>query len=238
MSRSHGHSALAAAAYRAGVCLTCYRTGKTYDYRSRQGVVEAEIVVPLGNTTPDRQRLWSAAEKAEKRKNSRVAREWLFSLPVELSPEGRRAAVRRVADHLVARHGVAVNYAIHAPTGGADRRNHHAHLLMTTRRLENGQLTDKTRELDDKATGAEIVKDWRKLTAEILNAQIALEKEQQIVPVRVEHRSFAERGIEQKPTKHRGKTGRKRQGGRLAMLFRKVAGLAWGGLRSRRDFQL
>lgn len=220
VSRGKGQSAVAAAAYRAGADLRCDRTGVTHRYGRRRGVVEADILVPVGNPTPSREALWNASEAAERRKNSRVAREWLFSLPVELSPERRRAAVRRVAAHLVARHGVAVDYAIHAPVGGSDPRNHHAHLLLTTRRMEGGQLTDKTRELDDKATGAELVKDWRRITAEILNAEIAKEA---AATVQVEHRSFADRGIERVPGRHRGLWKRRVWQGSLGDVFRRVA---------------
>lgn len=216
ISRSKGHSASAAAAYRAGVCITCEKTGKKHDYSRRKGVVSAFIVFPEGNPVLSRQRLWGACEAKENRKNSRTAREWMFSLPVELSPEARQRAVRRVAGYLVARHGVAVDCAIHTAPEGGDPRNHHAHLLMTTRRMENGELKAKTRELDDKATGAQIVKEWRSMTAEILNREIALEQEQQAV--HVEHRSFVDRGIEQEPTKHRGK-GKRSPRGRLKSAF-------------------
>jgi len=220
ISRSKGHSATAAAAYRAGVCITCERTGKKHDYSRRKGVVSVSIVFPEGNPVFSRQRLWGACEARENRKNSRTAREWMFSLPFELSPAGRQRAVRRVARHLAARHGVAVDCAIHAPPEGGDPRNHHAHLLMTTRRMEGGNLKSKTRELDDKATGAQIVKEWRNLTAEILNREIALEQEQQAV--HVEHRSFADRGIDQEPTKHRGQ-GKRSRHGKLKAAFMRVA---------------
>lgn len=203
MSRSKGHSATAAAAYRAGDRITCEKHGQTHDYRRRRGVVTASVVLPEENARLSREELWNAAERAEKRKNSCVARELMFSLPVELSQDGRQRVVMRMARHLSERHGVAVDFAIHAPPDGGDPRNHHAHLLMTTRRLVNGVLKDKTRELDDKATGAAIVKEWRQLVAELLNRQIALEQEQRVVCV--EHRSFAERGIERVPTIHTGK---------------------------------
>lgn len=106
--RSKGHVATAAAAYRAGDKIKCARTGKTYDYSRRHGVAHAEIILPEGNGTISRQTLWNMAEAKETRKNSRTAREYMFSLPVELSPEGRHRAVRRTAQHLVNRHGVAV----------------------------------------------------------------------------------------------------------------------------------
>lgn len=203
MSRSKGHSATAAAAYRAGDRITCEKHHRTHDYRRRKGVVMASVVLPQGNPDLSRRRLWNAAEKAERRKNSCVARELMFSLPVELSNDGRRCVVERMARHLAARHGVAVDYAIHAPPEGGDPRNHHAHLLMTTRRICDGQLQEKTRELDDKATGAEIVKEWRATVATLLNKQVEVERSKEAV--HVEHRSFADRGLAQTPTSHVGK---------------------------------
>ena len=203
MSRSKGHSATAAAAYRAGDRITCEKHQRIHDYRRRRGVVTASVVLPKGSPHLSRRRLWNAAERAEKRKNSCVARELMFSLPVELSAEGRRHVVERMAQHLAARHCVAVDYAIHAPSKDGDPRNHHAHLLMTTRRLVDGELKDKTRELDDRATGAEIVKEWRATVALLLNKQVEVEKAAKTIYV--EHRSFADRGVERQPTTHVGK---------------------------------
>ena len=228
-TRSKGHNAVAAAAYRAGARLHCTRSNKTYRYTGRQGVLEAAIITPEGCPLPSREALWNAAEAAESRKNSRVAREWMFSLPVELSAEGRRAAVRRIARHLVVRHGVAVDYALHAPSKGCDPRNVHAHLLITTRRMtKDGALGEKTRELDDKVTGAQIVKDWRRITADALNAQLAAEIAQTKAPtpaaVHVEHRSFAARGItDRAPKRHHGKRRRWHRVKTLATLFHKAA---------------
>ncbi len=226
MSRSKGHSATAAAAYRSGERIVCEKHGRVHDYTRRRGVVSASVVLPAGNDRLTRRRLWNDAERAERRKNSCVARELMFSLPVELSPDGRRLVVERMATHLAKRHGVAVDCAIHAPPDGGDPRNHHAHLLMTTRRLINGELQEKTRELDDKATGAVIVKEWRQLVAELLNRQVALERE---AVVHVEHRSFAERGIDRAPTTHTGKHQRLYQGGLKSLFMAAVKMLAHQG---------
>ena len=202
MSRSKGHSATAAAAYRAGDRIECEKHQRIHDYRRRRGVVVASVVLPKGNPRLSRKKLWNAAERAERRKNSCVARELMFSLPVELSSDGRRIVVERMAVHLAARHGVAVDYAIHAPPEAGDPRNHHAHLLMTTRRVVDGELKDKTRELDEKATGAEIVKEWRAMVAQLLNKQAEIENAAKAV--HIEHRSFADRGIDRQPTTYIG----------------------------------
>ena len=42
------------------------------------------------------------------------------------------------------RYGAAVDFAIHAPHEASDVRNHHAHILMTTRQVTEDGLGDKT----------------------------------------------------------------------------------------------
>ena len=92
ISRSAGRSATAAAAYRAGVEIADERTGEVHDYRRKGGVDSAELVLPVGapEWAVDRAALWNAAEQAEKRKNSTVAREFEIALPAELSPDERQ----------------------------------------------------------------------------------------------------------------------------------------------------
>src|SRR3546814_3166781 len=101
----------------------------------------------------DRERLWNAAELAETRKNATVAREYEIALPVELSADERRELALGLAREISERHGGAVDVSIHAPGRERDQRNHHAHMLTTTRRLVPAALGEKTRELDQKQSG-------------------------------------------------------------------------------------
>ena len=143
----------------------------------------------------------------------------MFALPAALSASGRQSVVEDMAGYLVTRHGVVVDYAIHAPPRNGNGRNHHVHMLMTTRRMQNGELTDKCRELDSKDSGA-IIRQWRTKVAELENA--ALEREAQAV--HIEHRCFASRGIAKIPEPHRGKQPHKlRPQLRLRHLFAHVA---------------
>jgi hypothetical protein len=137
IGRSAGRSATAAAAYRAGVEITDERTGLVHDYTRKQGVEHSALVVPADAPAwaNDRAALWNAAEQAETRKNSTVAREYEIALPAELSAEARRELALGLAREISERHGVAVDVAIHAPGREGDQRNHHAHLLTTTRRI-------------------------------------------------------------------------------------------------------
>jgi hypothetical protein len=200
IGRSAGRSATAAAAYRAGVEIADERTGIVHDYTRKQGIEHREIVAPADapEWVRDRSALWNAAEQAETRKNSTVAREYEIALPAELSAVERRTLTLDLAREISARHGVAVDVAIHAPGRQGDQRNHHAHLLTTTRRIGAEGLGEKSRELDQKTSGE--VERWRGRWAEMQNA--ALERAQ--VVERVDHRSHQRQGIEQEATVHMG----------------------------------
>ena len=189
IKRSVGRSATAAAAYRSASLILCDREGRVHDYSRKAGVEHAVILAP--NDAPDwardRAALWNAAEARETRSNSVTAREWELALPAELDVEERRVLVLGFARELVNRYGVAADVAIHAPHRDGDQRNHHAHVLTTTRVLTAEGLTDKTRVLDAKATGGPEIKAMRARWAELQNHAL----ERQGHEVRVDHRSLA-----------------------------------------------
>ena len=160
VSRGSGRSATAAAAYRNGEEITDERTGEVHDYRRRTGVEHVASFAPEGMAPQPSAELWNRAEAAEVRKNARVAREVLVALPAELTPEQRRELAQGIAQALADRYGTAGTLAVHTPDREGDQRNHHAHILMTTRRLEpSGELGEKTRELDDVKRGPQEV-EW------------------------------------------------------------------------------
>ena len=169
ISRSAGRSATAAIAYRAGERVIDERTGLVHDYTRRRGVEHTEIFLP--ENTPawasQRAQLWNAAEQAETRKNSTVAREFIIAFPAGLTREQRHEAVSEFANSIIERHGVAVDVAIHTPDKEGDNRNHHAHILFSTRKLEAEGFTKKTRELDDLKTGPVLTVHWKKQWAEL-----------------------------------------------------------------------
>ncbi|WP_323162631.1 MobQ family relaxase [Stenotrophomonas maltophilia] len=189
VSRSQGASAVAGAAYRAGLDVTDLRTGERHDYTRKSGVVVSGILAPADapDWAQDPAQLWNAAEAAETRKNSVVAREFLVSLPHELTDEQRADLARDLTAHLVDRFGFAAMFAIHAPDKKADERNHHVHILATTRRMEPSGLGAKTRELDDRKTGA--VEEVRAKVAMTINRHL----ERAGLSARVDHRSLLDR---------------------------------------------
>lgn len=160
VSRGGGRSATAAAAYRNGEEIADLRTGEVHDYRRRTGVEHVASFAPEGMAPQPSAELWNRAEAAEVRKNARVAREVLVALPAELTTTQRRELAVGIAQALADRYGTAGTLAVHTPDREGDQRNHHAHILMTTRRLEpSGALGEKTRELDDVKRGPQEI-EW------------------------------------------------------------------------------
>ncbi len=200
IGRSAGRSATAAAAYRAGCRIKDERTGDVFDYRRKRGIESSDLVLPDGapSWALDRAAVWNAAELSERRKNSTVAREFEVALPMELSASQRQRLALDFAGEIVARHGCLADVSIHAPGKEGDNRNHHAHILVSTRRLESGGFTAKTRELDDQKSGE--VDRWRARFAELQNERL-----QEVgAAERVDHRTLEAQGIEREPTRHLG----------------------------------
>ena len=202
VSRSAGRSATAAAAYRAGCEIADERTGEIHDYRRKAGVESADIVLPDGapEWATDRAKLWNAAELAEKRKDACVAREFEVALPAELSPSERRRLALDFAKDMANREGCAVDVAIHAPGREGDNRNHHAHILRTTRKVEADGLGAK---LDTEKAGRKRSDDLeavRAKWADLMNERLR----ENGIAARVDHRSLEAQGIDRVPTKHLG----------------------------------
>lgn len=202
VSRSAGRSVVAAAAYRLGERLHDERYATVHDYTRRRGVEATFTVAPADapEWAHNSESLWNAAERAETRKNSTVGREVELALPSLLSPEERQRITEQFAAALVERYRVAVSVAIHAPGSKGDDRNFHAHILMTTREILPDGLGKKTRVLDDRKTGPQEVVKLRELAADIINKSLAAVN----ADIRVDHRSFKDRGIEREPTTHLG----------------------------------
>jgi len=202
IGRSTGRSVVAAAAYRLGSRLEEHTAKVVHDYQRRSGVETAFTVAPADAPVwaHDPERLWNAADQAEKRSNSLLAREVELALPAAVPPEARQAVTEAFANELVARYGVAVSAAIHLPDREGDQRNHHAHILFTTRVMGAEGLGAKTRVLDDRVTGPEEINYLRAYAADLINGALADSGSDE----RVDHRSFEARGIDQEPTKHRG----------------------------------
>jgi ATP-dependent exoDNAse (exonuclease V) alpha subunit len=218
ISRSAGRTATAGAAYRSGEKIDCEREGITHDYTRKAGVEYKEIIAPADapEWAKDRSKLWNAAEAAELRKNSTVAREFEVAFPTELNKEECIELVHDFAQTIVERHGCVVDIAMHEPSREGDERNHHAHILLTTRRITPNGFAEKTRELDEKKSG-EVVH-WREAWATHCNEKL----QKAGVQERVDHRSLEAQGIDRVPTVHLGHaaTALERQGVRTEIGIR------------------
>ena len=190
ISRSQGRSATAASAYRVAERIEDRRTGLTFDYAARGGVDHTEILAP--DHAPDwsrvRSELWNRVEESETRKNSQVAREVRVALPDELTHAQRVALVRDYAQAQFVDRGMVADIALHAPGREGDERNHHAHILLTTRELDaegsvpGGGFTTKNRDWNK----VEVLEGWREAWARDSNAAL----ERAGIEDRVDHRTL------------------------------------------------
>ena len=211
ISRSSGRSAVASIAYRAGIAITDERLGKTYDYTKRHGVLWTGLATP-NDVKVDRNELWNLAEKSENRSNSRTAREIVINIPHELMQGDQGTGnmlAHEFASQLSKKYQVAVDVAVHAPDKQGDNRNFHAHLLLTTRKIEldrngNIKLTDKSQlEMSNtqlKQAGLlsnqDELKEIRKAWADLTNEYLA----EHGIDERIDHRSHKDRGLDTLPT--------------------------------------
>lgn len=173
-SRAKGHSSIAAAAYRGGFLLTDPRSGVKHDYRGRAGIIQACCLAPTGSPawSNDPQRLWEAAEAAERRRNSTVCRDFTIALPYELDDRERWRLILDISHALIERYGFALQASHHRPTKD-DPRYFYAHLLATTRRMESSGLTAKTRVLDGRVNGKGEIEWIRAMISDRIHSHLA-----------------------------------------------------------------
>jgi hypothetical protein len=200
IKRSEGRSAVAAAAYRSAARLRDFRLEMVFDYAAKGGMAAAGIMAPEGAPTTfgDRETLWNAAEAADRRSDSRTAREVLVSLPHELTDAQRHALLRAfLAEGLVAK-GMIADYAIHRPDAHGDPRNHHAHILVTTRMVGPEGFGFKGRAWDNPDAVRELRAFWAEIQNQHLREALGPEAPQ------VSHLSLAGQGVGREPTVHLG----------------------------------
>ena len=196
ISRSNGYSAVASAAYRSGSLMLDERTGLTHDYTRKSGVAEAVILSPA--TAPawctNRTELWNAVEKAERRKNSQLAREIELAIPRELPQDAARETVLAFVRENFVSQGMIADVAFHH----MDKTNPHAHIMLTTRAVGPAGFGGKVRDWNDR-THAET---WRASWADHANRALANAGYQE----EIDHRSYERQGLEKTPGIHLGKS--------------------------------
>lgn len=189
VTRAKGQSVVASAAYRSASHLHDERLDQTFDYTKKGGVEHTEILAPRGapDWVRDREQLWNAVEKAEKRKDAQLAREIEIALPVELGKNEQVELIREFAQRSFVSRAMVVDLAIHRD----NRDNPHAHLLLTTRDITSEDFGAKRRDWNQKET----LLAWRAEWADITNLYLAHAGPD----IRIDHRSLEAQGIELAP---------------------------------------
>ena len=143
ISRSTGRSAVAASAYMSCSKILNDYDGVLHDFTRKRGLVWEHIFLPENapQEWQDRSELWNAVERTEKTKDSRLARELVVALPVEI---GKEQWINLLTDYIqnnFVADGMCADVAIH----DTDGHNPHAHIMLTVRPLDDkGKWQHKT----------------------------------------------------------------------------------------------
>lgn len=145
VSRGTGRSAVAAAAYMSCSQILNGYDGVLHDFTRKKGLIWEQIFLPeyAPPQWQDRSVLWNAVEENEKTKDSRLAREFVVALPIELQePQWKELLSDFINTNFVA-DGMCADVAIHDPDPPG--HNPHAHILLTVRPLDKqGKWQHKT----------------------------------------------------------------------------------------------
>ena len=229
VSRGSGRSAVAASAYMS--CSRMYNDydGIQHDYTRKHGLIYQEVMLPpmAPSEWNDREQLWNAVEETEKTKDSRLAREFVVALPVELDKDSNISFLQDFIKKNFVDMGMCADFAIH----DTDGHNPHAHILLTVRPLnENGTWQYKTEKeylciKDGEEKGYERIDKhpkssrygrqnpiseqwnsdeqlciWRANWTDAVNKMLARNQ----INATIDHRSFADQGITEQSTIHEG----------------------------------
>jgi ATP-dependent exoDNAse (exonuclease V) alpha subunit len=124
IARSRGQSAVAAAAYRRATKFKDARLGYTQDYSKKEKVIHGEIVIPENspawlktliktNNHQAAEQLWNLVEQTERRKDSGLAREIVFALPLELNEQQNIALARSFIQEQFCQRGMIADFSVH-----------------------------------------------------------------------------------------------------------------------------
>lgn len=192
ISRSSGKSIVAAAAYRAAARLHDARSNRSHDFKNKADLLHSAVLLPAGapDEFADRERLWNAVEAAERRKDAQLARDVEFSLPHELSEAENIELARAIVQELFLDRGMVADLNVHRgePMPDGTGTKIHAHVLLTLRSVGPEGFGPKVRDWNATA----LVQEWREQLAVHVNQRLAARG----LEARVDHRSYATRGLE------------------------------------------
>jgi Ti-type conjugative transfer relaxase TraA len=224
ISRADGRSAVLAAAYRHCAKMTFEAEGRTVDYTAKRNMVHEEFLLPADapqwaramvadrSVAQASEAFWNKIEGFEKRSDAQLSKEYIIALPIELTTAQNIALMRQfVAEHILPA-GIVADWAYHDDPG-----NPHVHLMTSLRALTEDGFGPKRvavlgadgAPLRNRA-GKIVYKLWagdkneflavRQGWIDLQNHHLALAG----LDVRVDGRSYAERGIDIVPTTHVG----------------------------------
>jgi len=205
ISRATGRSAVAAAAYRAASRLHDVRLDRDHDFSNKSGVVYSEILLPDGAPERflDRSVLWNEVEAIEKRKDAQLAREVEFSIPREMTQAQGIALARDFVREQFVERGMVADLNVHWDIGEDGQAKPHAHVMLSTRSVDENGFGAKERLWNDK----ELLLTWRERWASLANERLV----ELDLDVRIDHRSFAAQGIDLEPQNKIGPAGMRRE---------------------------
>ena len=224
IGRADGRSALLSAAYRHCAKMSHESEGRTVDYSNKPNLGHEEFLAPpdaphwARALIADRsvagaaEAFWNAVEAAEKRADAQLAKEFIIALPVELSKQQNIALMRQFVFEQVLSRGQVADWVYHDEPG-----NPHVHLMTSLRPLtEKGFGAKKVAVTAEDGTpkrtknGKIQYRLWagekpeflqqRRGWLDLQNQHLALAG----LEIRVDGRSYAERGIDLVPTAHIG----------------------------------
>ncbi len=193
ISRAHGSSALASAAYRSAERLHDERLDRHHDFTAKSGVVHSELLTPENAPEEfhDREKLWNAVELAEKRKDAQLAREVEFAIPRELDQKQGIDLARDFVEREFVSRGMIADLNVHWDIGADGEPKPHAHIMLTTRSVDENGFGAKVRDWNR----TELLSHWREAWAEHVNERLA----ELGIEARIDHRSFKDMGLDLEP---------------------------------------
>ncbi|WP_454281102.1 Ti-type conjugative transfer relaxase TraA [Sphingomonas sp. Marseille-Q8236] len=204
ISRANGSSAVASAAYRSASELHDERLGRSHDFSNKAGVIHSEVILPQGapERLNDRATLWNEVEAGEKRKDAQLAREVEFSIPREMNEKQGVALARDFVEEQFVKRGMVADLNVHWDKAKDGSPKPHAHVMLSMRDVGPDGFGQKNRDWN----GNELLKEWREAWAAHVNermAELGLEG-------RIDHRSYADQGIDLEPQHKIGPAGMRR----------------------------
>lgn len=224
IGRGNGRSAVLSAAYRHCARMEHEAEARTVDYSNKRGLAHEEFLLPAdapawarmlvadSSVAGAAEAFWNKVEAFEKRADAQFAKEFIIALPVELSQGQNIALFRQFVFEQVLARGQVADWVFHDEPG-----NPHVHLMTSLRPLtESGFGPKKVAVVGANgeplrtANGKIQYRLWAGEKAEFLQQRTAwLDLQNQHLAlagleIRVDGRSYAERGIDIVPTTHIG----------------------------------